>query len=233
MLVLFIALAGISIGIFSPRLAEAGKVVFKRNVIVRAFYKQTLNGSMSTTTGAFTQSVGGVDDYNNNYNPPTRPADSYSVTWTTCAEGNNYCGTGTTTADMKDTSTGLIWSKWLAVGATQTWFWANNCYDPGTAENPGSCVANGNPACQCVKKTSSLTGCEAIGAGWRLPHQKELMQVYIDGSWGNLSNPGYVFWAATTQSDVTRSAWAVYLNHGNTSNGTKTGSASVRVRCVR
>jgi len=230
MLVLFIALAGISIGIFSPRLVQAGKVVFKRNVIVRAFYKQTLNGSMSTSTNAYPQSLGGVDDYNNNQ---TMPTDSYSASWTTCAAGNNWCGTGDSAyADVKDTSTGLVWSIRLGGGASYNWFVANNCEDPGPGGD-GVCDANGEIACQCVKKTSSKTGCESLGGGWRLPHQKELMQVYIDGSWGNLSNPGYYFWSATTRSLSTQQAWYVYLGYGYTSYNGKTYGADYRVRCVR
>ncbi len=152
---------------------------------------------MSSDYTFYTQAKGGVDDYNNN---GSRPSDSYAKSWTTCDGTNNYCGTGTSTADKKDDSTGLVWSKWLNSGATSTWFDANNCYEPGTAENPGTCVSNGDDACQCVKKATSMTGCDALGSGWRLPYQKELMQAYIDGSWGNLSNAGNYFWSATTRS---------------------------------
>lgn len=216
--------------VFRSNLAEAGRIVFKRNVIVRAFYKPTLNGSLATSTAFHAQSTGGVDDYNNNQ---TRPADAYATAWTTCAAGNNYCNTGTSTADMKDNSTGLIWSKWLGSGTTTTWFWANNCaYPNGLPGDDGTCNTNTEAACECVKLTSSKTGCDAL-TGWRLPHQKELMQAYIDGSWGNLSSANYSYWLATTQSNSTQYAWYVALFYGSTTYNFKTNSGSYRVRCVR
>jgi len=190
-------------------------------------------GSLVADYTSYTLANGGVDDYDNN---GTMPSDSYKSTWTACAAGNSYCGTSdSTNADMKDANTGLVWSKWLGSGATYTWFVANNCYPPGDVNNPGgvggTCVNNGDDACQCVKRPSSQTGCEALGSGWRLPHQKELMQAYIDGSWGNLSNAGTLFWSATTTSNYTQGAWYVYLDDGTMNSYNKTGST--RSRCVR
>ncbi len=216
--------------IFKPNLTEAGKVVFKRNVIVRAFYKPTLNGSMSTSTDALlSQANGGVDDYNNNQ---TMPTDSYVVSWTACAAGNNWCNTATSTANAKDNSTGLVWSNWLVGGASKNWFWANNCKYPN--ELPGDdavCNVNGEIACRCVKLISSKTGCEALDGNWRLPHQKELMQVYIDGSRGNLSSPGYNYWSATTRSTNTHYAWSTSLGTGYTYFDYET--TTLQVPCVR
>jgi len=212
----------------NPDPARAGKVVFKRNVVFRAFYSLTLNGSMSTSTNAYPSSLGGVEDYNNNQ---AMPSDAYKSSWTACASGNNWCGTGdSTNADAKDNSTGLVWSKWLGGGATYNWFWANNCAYPNGLAADGVCNTHGEPACQCVKLTSAKTGCEALGGNWRLPHQKELMQAYIDGSWGNLSSPGYGYWSATTQSYDTQSAWYTNLGYGNTYTSNKTNT--IRVRCV-
>ena len=196
--------------------------------------KNLFNGSAGANvadSAFYTQAKGGVDDYNNN---GTMPADSYTSTWTICNSGNNYCETGdATNADKKDDSTGLVWSIWLDSGTTHTWFWANNCYEPGTTENPGDCAANGDDACQCVKKTSAGVGCEALGdGGWRLPHQKELMQAYIDGSWGNLSSASNYYWSATTLSNYTPYAWYTRLGLGYTGSTTKT-AAVVMVRCVR
>jgi hypothetical protein len=194
------------------------------------------NGTAGATVADYafyTQAMGGVDDYNNN---GSRPSDSYSGTWTTCDSGNDYCDSDdATNADKKDDSTTVVWSKWLDAGTTHTWFWANNCYEPGTAENPGTCVSSGDGACQCVKKPAGVkVGCEALGDGnWRLPYQKELMQAYIDGSWGNLSSAGYNYWSATTSSNSTQNAWVVYLGNGGTNYNSKTNSASYRVRCVR
>ena len=229
-LVLFIVLGGISVGIFSPPIVQAGKIVFKRNVIIRAFYKPQYNGSMSTTTLAYPQSLGGVDDYNNNQFYGTATS-TYSVPFINCNANNNYCGTGTSTADAKDTSTGLIWSDWLLAGAAKDWFWANNCaYPNGLPNDDEVCNLNGEAACQCVKRTTSMTGCDAL-TGWRLPHQKELMQVYIDGSWGNLSSAGNDYWSATTRSNITQYAWYTKLNNGYTYANNKTTTR--QVRCVR
>jgi len=229
LIILIILAGGIASWVFKPNLAQAGKVVFKRNVVFRAFYKPTLNGSLATSTNVYPQSLGGVDDYNNNQ---TMPSDSYLASWTVCAAGNSWCGTNDSAyAYAKDNSTGLIWSIWLDSGTTHTWFWANNCAYPNGLAADGVCNTNGEPACQCVKLTSSKTGCEALGSGWRLPHQKELMQVYIDGSWGNLSSPGYFYWSATTLSNYTQYAWYMGLDFGYTDFNSKTGT--LQVRCVR
>jgi len=176
------------------------------------------NGSATSPVSDFvfyTQALGGVDDYNDN---GTMPTDSFTASWTQCTSANNYCKTGDSTVcagDVcyQDNSTGLIWSDWLEGGSNRNWFWANNCWEPGTwANSPGGdnlCDSDGDDACRCVKATSTpnITGCEALGDGdWRLPYQKELMQAYIDGSWGNLPNAGSYFWAATTKSDATHRA---------------------------
>ena len=185
----------------------------------------------SATSGDYPQSVGGVDDYNNN---GAMPGDSYTSTWTTCDAGNSYCSTGdATNADKKDESTGLVWSIWLASGATSNWFSANNCqYPNGLPGDDGTCDTNGEVACKCVKLTSSKTGCEALGDGnWRLPSQKESMQAYIDGSWGNLSSAGYSYWSATTKSYSTYGAWYTTLYYGRTNDTNKTNL--IRSRCVR
>ncbi|MBU1102568.1 DUF1566 domain-containing protein [Patescibacteria group bacterium] len=221
--------SGIASWVFKPNWAEAGKVVFKRNVVIRAFYALTQNGSAGSLVAdylSYTKDKGGVDDYNNG---GTMPADSYRASWITCGAGNNWCNTGDATyAEKKDNSTGLVWSIWLESGTAKTWFWANNCYYSGVST---SCDANDEDGCICTKLTSSKTGCEALGGGWRLPHQKELMQVYIDGSWGNLSSAGNYCWSATTRSGTTQNAWNTSLYDGYTYFYGKTGT--VRVRCVR
>ena len=195
--------------------------------------KDEYNGSASS--GDYPQSVGGVDDYNDE---GSVPEDSYVSDWTSCDSGNDYCGTGDSTyADAKDNSTNLVWSKWLDSGATHTWFWANNCkYPNGLPGDDGTCNTDGEVACKCVKLTTGegKTGCEDIGDGnWRLPYQKELMQAYIDGSWGNLSSAGSYYWSATTASRSTHRAWITYLYSGYTNTSTKTSGGSYRVRCVR
>ncbi len=197
------------------------------------------NGSGSGTNDTpYTKALGGVDDYNNG---SSMPATTYtSGAWTDCT-GGSYCGADSN-ADHQDPSTGLIWSKWINSGNTIDWFWANNCAEPnqsynGTVLDSGTCVNNGDAACQCVKlngTNGTKTGCEALGDGnWRLPYQKELMQAYIDGSYGNLSSSSSNYWSSTTYSGNTQNAWFVGLYFGFTSNNTKTTNSSYRVRCVR
>lgn len=166
------------------------------------------------------------------------PSDSYGYTpaWTDCSS-SPYCGTDSN-ADKQDPSTDLIWSKWIGVGAdyTQSWFWANNCkYPNGLTGDDGICDTNGEVACKCVKLTTEegKTGCEALGSGWRLPYQKELMQAYINGSWKNLSNADFTYWSATTKSNNTHYAWIASLYYGYAANDTKTNDTGYRVRCVR
>ena len=174
------------------------------------------NGSL--TAGGFdggSQANGGVDDYNNN---GTRPSDTYSKGWTACNSGNSYCGTSDSGADAKDDSTGLIWSMpcngsgcaSFSDASPITYSWDNS-------------AANNN------SRTASQLCSDH--AGWSLPHQKQLMQAYIDGSWGNLEGVDRGYWSATTRSDVTTYAWHTYLSYGYTYSNAKT--TSYYVRCVR
>jgi len=213
--------------------------------------KNIYNGSASsaaTDGDYYTQALGGVDDYNDNQS--ANPTGSYVGSWTDCTSGaDSYCGTEDSNADAKDNQTGLIWSVKIDSGGddTQSWFWANNCNEPGTALNPDGleggdpCDADGDNACRCIKHEGGegdvKTGCEALGNGWRLPYQKELMQAYINGSSKStvsyLSSTGYGFWSSTTVSSNTHNAWYVTLYHGYTSYSLKTNVASYRSRCVR
>ena len=207
-------------------------VVLKNNVSIRSGSIDQRNGSAST--GDYPKSSGGVDDYNAGGATPT---DSFSENFTQCTSANNYCSTNDATAcsgDVcyQDNRTNLVWSDWT--GGTQTWFVANSCQYPNGLGD-GTCDTHGEAACKCVKQTSgNETGCEDLGDGnWRLPHQKELMQVYINGSWKNLSNPGDYFWSATTQSYATHNAWYAALDHGYTRYSNKTTAGSYYARCVR
>ena len=215
-------------------------VSLKNNVSIRSGTIDQWAGSLSTTTGYYTQATGGVDDYNNNQ---SMPADAFSENWTYCEASNNYCSTGDAVVcsgatDYKcyqDNRTNLVWSDWILGGANIDWFEANNCkYNPnGLPLDDGTCNTHGEDACVCIKQPAgSETGCEAIGDGnWRLPYQKELMQAYINGSWGNLPNAGYYYWSATTLSYYTHVAWQTYLGAGRTNNGNKTNTYGSR--CVR
>lgn len=213
-----------------------GLISINSNILQNQYNGSATSGA--TDYAFYTQALGGVDDYNDNQS--AMPTGSYEGSWTDCNAGNNWCGTGETDiADAKDNDTGLIWSvKIEGTDDTMSWFWANNCHEPETVENPGTCVADGNDACQCVKLTSSKTGCEALGdGGWRLPYQKELMQAYINGSSksavSSLSSTGYGFWSSTTKSYTTHRAGYVTLNYGDTGSNVKTNVVAYRSRCVR
>jgi hypothetical protein len=161
---------------------------------------------------------GGVDDWNNGSNPPE---DRYEAVWTQCTLGNDYCGTFDDFAQAKDNNTNLIWALPCAGAGcssnsttTQYYYTWNN-----SGEDNNS-------------KTAQQL-CSGLGEGWYLPHQKELLQAYIDGSYGNLEFPGTgaYYWSATTMSGDTDSAWSVYLSGGNVYGNGK-GQIN-RVRCVR
>jgi len=187
--------------------------------------KNLWNGTGQGFTGG-SQADGGVDDYNAN---TAVPVGRYSKNWTTCAATSDPCGINNSGSAFRDDSTGLIWSKKMNittfalddVNGQHTWFSANNCN-----ETTGSA---------CTKKLSSKTGCEAdINAGWSLPTQKQLMQAYIDGSYGNMEpalGSYRNYWSSTTLSSSTTTAWYTGLSLGATDPNTKTNALSVR--CVR
>ena len=176
-------------------------------------FNDAVKGGLQNLTmgGKSTDYPDGIDDYNNG---GAIASGTYQGAWTACTSANNYCGTGRSVAEKRDENTQLIWSP--AISSSMTWYVANNC--TGTSNT-------------CVKLTSNKTGCAAYDDGnWRLPTQKELMQAYIDGSYGNLSSPaGY--WSSTTQSGHLGYAWFVGLSDGTTYSLTKT--SSYYVRCVR
>jgi hypothetical protein len=174
------------------------------------------------TTGAYpggSQANGGGDDFNNG---GAAPVDRYSKTWTACTGGvDNYCGTGDSGADAQDDSTGLIWSlPCNGVGCTSLSDAAPTTY---TWDNSGP-------------NNNSLTASQLCSghAGWSLPHQKQFMQAYIDGSYGNLEaiTVNRPYWSATTQASSPTGAWATYLSIGGTGTTSKAVNGGY-VRCVR
>ncbi|MFA5800480.1 MAG: DUF1566 domain-containing protein [Candidatus Peribacteraceae bacterium] len=190
----------------------------------------TLLGSLfNGTSGAFTggsQANGGADDYNAAGAPA---ALRYSGGWTACNAsaynattnpGGNYCNTGDTGADAKDNSTNLVWS--LPCNGSACASFSDS--SPLTYSWDSSAVNNGARTASQICSDHS---------GWYLPHQKQLMQAYIDGSYGNLETSGVhrSYWSATTGSDSTTSAWFVYLSNGFTYPNGKTTANNVR--CVR
>jgi len=176
------------------------------------------------TSGAFTggsQANGGADDYNNGGAPASG---RYTGSWTACNAGNTWCGTGLSSADALDNSTGLVWSlpcngsgcASFSDATPLTYSWDNS-------------AANNN-----TQTASQLCSAGSHGqTGWSLPHQKQLMQAYVDGSYGNLEASGVNrdYWSAATVSFNTTYAWYTNLSYGITYGNTKT-TANV-VRCVR
>ena len=89
--------------------------------------------------------------------------------------------------------------------------------------------ATGNNSKTASELCSSQTG-------WSLPHQKQLMQAYINGSWDKNLGTGLEgvnrnYWSATTNSNNSTIAWYTNLSSGTTLTSTKTNANYVR--CVR
>ena len=73
------------------------------------------------------------------------------------------------------------------------------------------------------------------GTGWRLPTQKELLQLYIDGiSKVVLAGGGtnQYFWSSSGASNLPTQVWLVYLSHGTTTNTLRTITSNSAL-CVR
>jgi len=192
--------------------------------------KNLWNGT--NTPGTFpggSQALGGVDDYNAN-NAAGRPTNSYpiSTVWTQCVSGNGWCSTDTDNdgndneagADAKDNSTGLVWSlPCNGDGCTSFSDSAPGAYSWDSSATPGSPAgATGNNGKTASELCSSQTG-------WSLPHQKQLMQAYIDGSWDKnlgtgLEGVSRYYWSATTYSNNTTYAWFTNLSYGLTNHNT-------------
>jgi hypothetical protein len=192
--------------------------------------KDLFNGSNTAgNIAGGSQIDGGVDDCNYSGTVcTTAPSNRYGKNWTVCAVGNHYCGTNDTGAAYRDESTGLVWSKTMnnstyALDGSSgsngiiTWFAANNC-----VETSGSV---------CTKNTSLKTGCEA-STGWNLPTQRQLLQAYIDGYYGNLdAGVSRSYWSNTTVSSNNANAWYITLSNAYTNYGAKT--ATEYIRCVQ
>jgi len=176
-----------------------------------SFLSGMFNGTGEGAAGG-TQTNGGIDDYDNG---TTAPSDRYYGDWTACNSGNSYCGTGNAAAAYQDNSSGLVWSNHCAgSGAT--------C-DPATRTATAYTWANANAACAGIS-----------GGGWHLPHQKQALMAYIDGSYGNLVTANannYNFWTATSRSTGTNQAWIVNLSRGTSAETSKT-TTPYYVRCV-
>ncbi|MDA2936074.1 DUF1566 domain-containing protein [Patescibacteria group bacterium AH-259-L05] len=189
--------------ILSGKIAWVDGVAITGTALVNLFA-----GTGQGITGG-SQANGGVDDYNNG---GSAPSDRYVKTWTDCTTGDN-CGTSDSNADAKDDSTGLIWSK--------------PCAGSGT-----TCTPTDEASPTKYTWSNAVSACANM-TGWSLPHQKQFMQAYVDGSYGNLEDAGVkrVYWLTTARSWNTSFAWKGHLSRGTTNTGDKT--ATHYVRCVR
>ena len=123
-------------------------------------------------------------------------------------------------SEKLDTNTGLIWSNALVKNLSNINFSA--VINTKTNFSWNAVIADN------LSKTASVL-CTEKGNNWRLPTQKELIQVYINGSFATLINANGDFWSATEFNST--DAWAVTLWNGNVfSYGKGNGSS---VRCVR
>lgn len=189
------------------------------------------------------QANGGVDDFNGGQLGGTPPSDRYATSWTTCTSGNSYCGTGDSGAAAKDNVTGLVWSYPCKDTGCSAWD-----TETDTATLTNGCLFDG--ACAYFDtdtlytwsnggaNNNSLTASELCSshAGWSLPHQKQLMQAYIDGSYGNLEPQGVYryYWSSTYVSfgtnEFSRWVWIVNLSDGYAFDNKRTTMHSIR--CV-
>ena len=168
-------------------------------------------------TGGASQANGGSDDYNNG---GSTLSGRYEKTWTACNAGNSYCSTGDSGADIKDESTGLIWS--LPCNASGCSSFSDS--SPATYSWDSSGGNNNS------RTASQLCSDQS---GWSLPHQKQLMQAYIDGSYSNLETAGTSrnYWSATAVSADGTKSWYTNLSTGEILGDTRTNTAYIR--CVQ
>lgn len=189
------------------------------------------------------QANGGVEDFNadSDWVGQTPPANRYETTWTTCNAGNSYCGTGDAGANAKDEATGVVWSYPCKDSGCSAWDTSAPVLDPCRTGAPDSSTCYWNTDTYYTWDNSgannnSLTAAELCSShsGWSLPHQKQLMQAYVDGSYGNLEpiGAGRFYWSLTTRSDNPTNAWYVGLSDGSTNYDNKANQYS-NVRCVR
>ncbi len=213
----------------------ASNILADKNVfgVVGTSLKNLWNGTR--TDGGFdggSQANGGNDDYNNAKAPPV---DRYATSWTICDVANNYCGTGDDGAYIKDDAVNLIWShpcknagcsEFSNVSpSTYTWTASSSA----TYDRSYSVVNAG-----IVDASILCSNGDHQKSGWYLPHQKQLMQAYINGSYGNLEASGVnrYYWSATTLSYNTALAWYTNLSFGLTNPYSKLTGLSF-IRCVR
>jgi len=212
-------------------LSLSGDATVSDVIIGKTFYSNSLTKLTGTapnpTIDWSTFSKVTWDDNKNGGSPDGDNAGEESV-WL------NTAGSATTGV-WQDTRTGLYWSN--SRGDFSNLFTVASC-DFFTS-NPRGSYAGGDSDCGVAINTCSSLSLDANGdstpeTDWYLPTQKELQLAYINGMY-NQTNTTFVptsyFWSSTEHSDVSSSAWAVYLGNGTTGTNNKGNGHSVR--CVR
>ena len=173
----------------------------------------------SDTTGSGTSTWDSIDDYN------AFPAglvtgwsnyDCGASNWTDVTPSST-CAATPASCEYKDNTTGLTVTKTIATSNT----WS-----------------------QAVQACYNSTYGGASAGYWRLPTQKEMLQLYTDGissvagsNFITIANMGSFYWSSTSDAQSTSYAWVVGLSDGysfaitdvtfgcsNTYNGTKSGT---------
>jgi hypothetical protein len=123
--------------------------------------------------------------------------------------GNGLCE-GTEACVFKDRLTNLLWTKTLNGGTTYSW-------------------------------EDAISQCENLSYGgitdWRLPTQKELMTVTINGIWtqkdaNRLSVASTGYWSSTTRGHIHDTAWIVAVVNGHTDPTNRLKTDLFKVLCV-
>lgn len=231
--------SNVELGMPSVRLCRGDVVSLKWSELLGDWLEEypvgRLNNLWNGTKAGYPggdQIYGGVDDYNAG---AAAPSDRYAGPWTQCAAADNYCSTGDSGAAYRDDSTGLIWSM-PCKGAGCSSF---SDTAPDTYAFTTTTYANNWSAIQgryLDVGTSTAYGLCQGGdhgkTGWLTPTQKQLMQAYIDGSYGNLDGGvTRLYWSSTTYSNSPPYAWLTSLSLGYTVYYAK--ADPYYVRCVR
>lgn len=105
----------------------------------------------------------------------------------------------------------------------------SNIYFTNVLANEGP----GNTWSEAIDICEGLNGGSA-GSGWRLPEQKEILQLIVDGiaHVANFGSPNQTFWTSTTLSSFTVHAWQVWLSSYYSLAADKV-SAPVALFCVK
>lgn len=130
---------------------------------------------------------------------------------------------------------GLVPSNSIPTGATIafTQIWQDNLTGMYVSNPLYAGAANTKTWADAILMCESLNGGTA-GNGWRLPVQKEILQLYVDGiskvpvSGMSLNN---CFWAATTPAGL-NTAYCHFLSNAQTFNNTRSGTGTSAF-CVR